>query len=144
MKRVALTVALAVLMCGIVSVRADETQKETKFEFQTINFPGDTFTQLLGINEVDTITGYHGANINKGFVLTLPNNFTDENFPGSAQTQVIGFNETGDTDGFYVTAGRHPWFPAYRWRFLHRRLSRHNLQPVTRLEQPPSSGRLLR
>jgi hypothetical protein len=92
-------------MCGIVSVRADETQEEIKYVFQTINFPGDTFTQLLGINDANTIAGYHGVNVNKGFVLTLPNNFTPENFPGSDQTQVIGINETGDTDGFYITAG---------------------------------------
>jgi hypothetical protein len=30
----------------------------------------DTFTQLLGINSSNTIAGYHGASINKGFVFT--------------------------------------------------------------------------
>src|SRR5260370_39970513 len=77
-----------------------------RFSFQTVIFPGDTFTQLLGINDFELIAGYHGATVNKGFVFTFPNNFTSENFPGSAQTQVIGINNQGHTDGFYIeTAG---------------------------------------
>lgn len=73
-------------------------------------FPGDTFTQLLGINNAGTIAGYHGSGAtghpNRGFRLTLPNTFKSENFPGSAQTQVIGINNLGNTDGFYIdTAG---------------------------------------
>jgi hypothetical protein len=75
---------------------------ESRFSFQTVIFPGDTFTQLLGINDREMIAGYHGANLNKGFVFTFPNNFTAENFPGSAQTQVIGINNQGHTDGFYI------------------------------------------
>jgi hypothetical protein len=64
-------IALAVILCGIVSVRAAVgTQPAATFVFRTINFPGDTFTQLLGINDFDTIAGYHGANANKGFVRT--------------------------------------------------------------------------
>ncbi len=76
------------------------------FKFQTINFSGDVFTQLLGINKDNVIAGYHGSGAtghpNKGFVLTLPNHFALENFPGSVQTQVIGINDAGSTDGFYV------------------------------------------
>ena len=75
------------------------------FTFQPVVFPNDTFTQLLGINNGGTIAGYHGAAINKGFTLTLPNSFTDENFPGSAQTQVVGINAAGQTAGFFVDAG---------------------------------------
>jgi hypothetical protein len=106
MKRFHILIALAVILCGIVSVRAAVgTPPPTTFVFRTVNFPGDTFTQLLGINDFDTIAGYHGAKTNKGFVLTLPNSFTDENFPNSDQTQVIGINNRGDTAGFYITAG---------------------------------------
>ena len=47
------------------------------YSFQTINFQGDTFIQLLGISSSGTIAGYHGADPNnRGFVLTLPNTFT--------------------------------------------------------------------
>src|SRR5260370_12503939 len=99
MKRVALSFVVAGFICGGMSAQADEP----RFDFRTINFPGDTFTQLLGINDERTIAGYHGAVINRGFVLTLPDTFTDENFPGSDQTQVIRINERGDTDGFYRT-----------------------------------------
>jgi probable HAF family extracellular repeat protein len=67
-------------------------------------FPGDTFTQLLSINDADVIAGYHGQMVNQGFILNLgaPNVFTPENFPGSMQTQVTGINNSGDTSGFYI------------------------------------------
>ena len=94
---------LAVFVCLSMSVLAD-----TIYSFQTVNFPGDTFTQLLGINNSGTIAGYHGSGAaghpNKGFTLILPNHFTSENFPGSVQTQVIGINNAGNTDGFYIDA----------------------------------------
>jgi probable HAF family extracellular repeat protein len=77
-----------------------------QYSFQNIAFPGDTFTQLLSINDGNVIAGYHGMDINKGFTLTLPNlTFTSENFPGSAQTQVTGINNAGETSGFYIDAG---------------------------------------
>src|SRR5258707_15098575 len=101
-----LTLVVAICVCAVMTISGREKEKgkekETRFTFQTIFFPGDTFTQLLGINDFDAIAGYHGANVNKGFVFTLPNNFTPENFPNSAQTQVIGINNRGFTDGFYI------------------------------------------
>jgi len=78
------------------------------FTFQTVNFSGDPFTQLLGINNAGVIAGYHGvgttANPNQGFTLTLPGTFTTENFPASLQTQVVGINKNGDTVGFFIDA----------------------------------------
>jgi len=77
------------------------------FSFTTANFTGDTFTQLLGINNMGEIAGYHGSgadpqNPNKGFTISPTGNFTNENFTNSAQTQVIAVNTNGDTAGFYV------------------------------------------
>jgi hypothetical protein len=99
MKKVAftLTLVVAICVCAVMTIsgREKETETEKRFTFQTIFFPGDTFTQLLGINDFDVIAGYHGANVNKGFVFTFPNTFTPENFPNSAQTQVIGINNRG-------------------------------------------------
>ena len=103
MKKILFTLALvaAMYICSATSISG-----QVGFQFQTISFPNDTFTQLLGINDVDVIAGYHGATVNKGFVFTFPNNFTPEDFPNSAQTQVIGINNRGFTDGFYIdTAG---------------------------------------
>jgi hypothetical protein len=57
MKRLGLSVGLAVLFCGAMSALASAAG----FSFQTVIFPGDTFTQLLGINDFDLIAGYHGA-----------------------------------------------------------------------------------
>jgi hypothetical protein len=76
-----------------------------EYNVQTVSFPGDNFTQLLGINDSDSIVGYHGATVNKGFTLTLPSTFTETNFPGSAQTQVIGVSSAAGNNnkvGFYV------------------------------------------
>lgn len=76
------------------------------YNFLSVANPNDTaFTQLLGINNSSTISGYWGDGVaipNHGFTLVLPNSFTPENFPMAAQTQVIGINNTGWTDGFYV------------------------------------------
>jgi hypothetical protein len=106
MKKVVFTLTLVVAICVCAVTTISAWEKENRFNFRTIIFPGDTFTQTLGINDFEVIAGYHGANVNKGFVFTFPNNFTPENFPNSAQTQVIGINNRGFTDGFYIdTAG---------------------------------------
>ncbi len=106
--------ALSATLLGAHSASAQtptHSALATQYRFQTIANPNDpTFTQLLGINDANTIAGYFGSgqvvsgtlHPNKGFTLTLPNSFTDENYPGSAQTQVIGINNYGDTDGFYI------------------------------------------
>jgi probable HAF family extracellular repeat protein len=95
MKRFALTTLFAMLLCASMWGQA-------AYSFQTINYPHDTFTQLLGINNSLTIAGYHNANRNSGFTLRLPFNFTTEDYPGSMMTQVIGINNSNVTDGFYV------------------------------------------
>ncbi len=74
------------------------------YSFQTIDFTGDTFTELLGINNGGTIVGLHNA-INKGFSITNPGTFTAENPPGSVQTDVVGINNAGVSTGFFVDAG---------------------------------------
>ena len=95
MKRIAFTLTFALLLC--TSMWA-----QTAYSFQTINYPGDNFTQLLGINSSLLIAGYHNADQNSGFTLRLPFNFTTENYPNSMMTQVIGINNSNVTDGFYV------------------------------------------
>jgi hypothetical protein len=94
LKSFALGLGFAVLACV-------STFAQTSYNFQTINYPHDTFTQLLGINVSGEIAGYH--NDNKGFTYKLSTKkFTNENFPGSTATQVIGINGFGGTCGFYV------------------------------------------
>jgi len=81
---------------------------QVKYTFEAVNYPDDTFTQLLGINNGGAIAGYHGASTNKGFTYSLSSKtFTNENYPNSAQTQVIGINGQGPfkTSGFYITQG---------------------------------------
>jgi probable HAF family extracellular repeat protein len=78
---------------------------QQQYVFENIAAPGDTFTQLLGINDADVIAGYHGQAVNQGFTLTLPDVFTPQSFPGSDQTQVTGINNLGNTSGFYIDSG---------------------------------------
>jgi hypothetical protein len=82
------------------------------FKFQTINNNTDkTFNQLLGINDMGTISGYYGSGAaghpNKGYTVVTPynqDNFTAENVPGSAQTQVTCIDNLGNTGGFWINA----------------------------------------
>ncbi len=100
MKRATLALVLGLLVC--LSAWAQDRTPTTTYSFTDVNYPGDTFTQLLGINNGGEIAGYHNVNANSGFTLTLPKSFTTENYPGSMQTQVIGINNSGATSGFYV------------------------------------------
>jgi hypothetical protein len=100
MKRFQLSFVLAAALLFCASLSA-----QTSYNFQTVNYPNDTFTQLLGINNSMLIAGYHNAAENSGFTLTLPSQFVTENFPNSMMTQVVGINNAGVTDGFYVDNG---------------------------------------
>jgi len=97
MKRLALAASCALLLCASMWAQS--------YSFQTVNYLGDTFTQLLGINNSLVIAGYHNVNQNSGFTLRLPLNFTTENYPNSMMTQVTGVNNGRTTDGFYVDNG---------------------------------------
>src|SRR5260370_8294812 len=114
MKKIVFALALVavICVCSTASISAEEEER-SRFHFRTINFPNDTFTQLLGINDSEMIAGYHGAATNVGFVFLSRNSFTLENFPNSAQTQVIGINNRGYTDGFYIDP------PGINHAFLH-------------------------
>ena len=98
MKRCELALAFALLLCTSM-------WGQSYYSFNTINYPGDTFTQLLGINNSMLIAGYHNFTQNSGFTLKYPSSFTTENYPNSVMTQVIGINNSGTTDGFYVDNG---------------------------------------
>jgi len=87
------------ILLGLISAAA---MLAGTYTFQDVNYPADTFTQLLGINNSGTVAGYHNATVFSGFTFTQPSNFTTLNFPGSAQTQVVGINTAGNTDGFYI------------------------------------------
>lgn len=99
MKLKAISQCLGVALLACLPVAA-----QTPYNFTTIDYPGDTFTQLLGINNQGVIAGYHGADVNKGFTYVLKTmSFQNENYPASAQTQVIGINNSpAKTVGFYI------------------------------------------
>jgi len=100
-KKLSISLCLALLAC--LPLSAQSAQPQVTYTFQTVNYPGDTFTQLLGINNANVIAGYHGATVNQGFTYNLGTKaFTNENFPKSVQTQVIAINNKGKTAGFYI------------------------------------------
>ena len=65
MKRFAITLTFALLLCTSMWGQA-------AYSFQTVNYPNDNFTQLLGINNSLLIAGYHNFDQNSGFTLHLP------------------------------------------------------------------------
>jgi hypothetical protein len=75
------------------------------YNFQSISYPGDTYTELLGINAAGAVSGFHGQSSNSGFTLILPASYTSENFPASLGTLVTGINNLGNTSGTYVDGG---------------------------------------
>jgi hypothetical protein len=93
-------------LVAIITVAAATTATAgpPTYTVQTFQYPGDTFTQLLGINNSDVIGGFHGAVTPQGFTFTLPATFTSQNFPGSSTSMVTGINGNGDTSGIYVDA----------------------------------------
>lgn len=112
LKNLTLSLGAAVLLC--MSTAFAQT-----YNYQTINYPGDTFTQLLGINDSNQIAGYHGVSTNKGFTYDLATStFTSENYPGSQQTQVTGINTPGKTSGFYILHNKTIGFTDYQGTFV--------------------------
>jgi hypothetical protein len=110
-RQLALTLLITALIgCGTGTNFFTRCATTAKFSFTTLSVTGDTFTQLLGVNNAGLIAGYHGSGAdaqhpNQGFTLKPPMAFAKEDFPNSVQTQVIGINTKGDTVGFYVDAG---------------------------------------
>jgi hypothetical protein len=106
------------LILGVAVLLSISTAFAQSYNFQTINYPDDTFTQLLGIDDSNHIAGYHNVALNKGFTYDLSaNTFTSENYPKSQQTQVIGINTLEKTSGFYVLQGKTIGFTDYQGTF---------------------------
>ena len=138
LKSLALSLGFAVL--AAVSMSA-----QTSYNFRTIDYPHDTFTQLLGINVKGEIAGYHNVNDNKGFTYELSTKkFKNENFPGSTATQVIGIDGLGGTCGFYVDqAGVTHGFIDDDNAFKSTRFPGITLQPTARPQRNGPGGWLL-
>ena len=72
MKTLSLLTAATLLLCASLWAQdapEEAVQTTTIYTFEDINYPHDTFTQLLGINNGNQIAGYHSFNTNSGFTL---------------------------------------------------------------------------
>ena len=101
-----------------------------QYVFEDISFPGDTFTQLLGINDADVIAGYHGQAINKGFTLTLgvAGCFHFREFSGLGAN--TGYRDQQSRQHFrilYRQRRNQPRFPQHQRQFLDRRFHWHHV-----------------
>jgi probable HAF family extracellular repeat protein len=74
------------------------------FTFQTLDFPGSSFTQAFGINSSGEIVG---ALSSGGFVYNA-GNFSNFDVPGSTHTGAKGINELGQIVGEYDTSSAGP------------------------------------
>ena len=50
---------------------SNSAPEQVDYSFETIEYPGDSFTQLLRINSGGIIAGYYGVKANKGFINRL-------------------------------------------------------------------------
>jgi hypothetical protein len=95
-------ITLASLFAALGCTALPSVAAAVSYNVQTVSFPGDNFTQLLGINDAGTVVGFHGATVNQGFTLTPPATFVDTNVPNSVQTQVVGIANPSIHDGYRV------------------------------------------
>lgn len=102
MQRSTFAVATALLLVA----SAGTAFANPAYTLQLVEFPSSTsFTQPFGINSSGTVVGTQNATTPQGFLLTLPNSYTNQNFPGSASSMVTGINGAGSTSGIYVDGG---------------------------------------
>jgi uncharacterized membrane protein len=73
--------------------------------FTTLDFPGSSGTQALGINSTGQIVGTYTTGGVQGAFLESGGVFTPLNIPGTlTPTSVLGINDHGDIAGWYNTA----------------------------------------
>jgi uncharacterized membrane protein len=74
--------------------------------FKTLDFPGATFTQALGLNNQRQVVGFYmdAAGNSHGFLYDIASNaFESVNDPlGVDSTLINGINDMGQITGFYV------------------------------------------
>ena len=72
------------------------------FTFTTIDFPGSSFSNALGINNSGQVVGAYdtGTTPEHGFLLS-GGIFSTLDFPGPSSTAAIGINDSGQVVGLY-------------------------------------------
>ena len=105
MMRKSTTLSLVVLCLGLgvtLKALADSPEPDS---FTTIDVPGASSTEAIGINRQGDIVGlYVSGGVQHGFLLS-DDRFTTIDVPGANLTQPTGINSRGDIVGFYVSDG---------------------------------------
>lgn len=75
------------------------------FTFTTLDFPGSTSTNALGVNTSGQVVGsYQAGGVTQGFLLS-GGVFTSIDFSGSSLTSANGINDSGQVVGDYISGG---------------------------------------
>ena len=113
------------------------------YTFQTEDVQGDTFTQLLGINDFNEIVGYHGMAVNQGEVPVAQIRLHVRKLPrfgadaGRRREQLRRHRWI-----LRRRQWRHPRLHRQAWQLLHRRRTEHRLQSAPRHQRQASGSRL--
>src|ERR1700737_156891 len=105
MIRTSSTLSLVVLCLGLgVTLKALAGRPEPD-AFTTIDVPGASSTQAIGINGCGDIVGFYVSDgVQHGFLLS-DDSFATIDVPGASLTQPTAINPRGDIVGFYVSDG---------------------------------------
>jgi len=95
--------SLALFLGLVVMAALPALAQETSYNFQTVIYPKDTFTQLLGINNKDRTSGFYvdSSNVTHGFTFGPPDNWLTIDYPGTAFNQLLSLNDMGQASGYY-------------------------------------------
>jgi hypothetical protein len=106
LKSLALSLGFAVL--ASMSLAA-----QTSYNFRTINYPHDTFTQILGVSDQGEAVGYHNVNDNKGFTYQLANEEVHQSEFPRFRCDPSHLRQFAERDLWFLCRrrGRHSWFP---------------------------------
>jgi hypothetical protein len=71
--------------------------------YQTVDVPGETYTELAAINDAGIIAGTVIDTTAHGVIRATDGSFTIFDPPGSTGTTVLGMNQAGDVVGYFQT-----------------------------------------
>lgn len=89
---------VSILLLASVGLFVPAHALANSFAFTTLDFPGDDYTYLTGINNSGQIVGQYG-NGNGGTFLLNAGSFTPLTIPWAGRTQANGINDNGEIVG---------------------------------------------
>src|SRR5258708_979543 len=102
------TVAPLFVLVFVVLGVASRPALAQSYSLRTVDFPGDAFTFVYGINNAGQVVGGYNTQLrgghDHGYLLT-GNQLTTIDFPGATDTDLSGINDSGQIVGAYIVDG---------------------------------------